>query len=167
MTKRWPRTSIGLLLALLAGLGASACDDSVVGRGAGPDGSVLGATPPPQFVDDDFEKLYPIFLQHKIGQGPKAALWAQRYHHRWVRWTGRIRSFSDNGITLRQLRITSTFDVSLWLENSQREKVQQEYKVGDVVTYIGRLDSYDDIWRTLYLINGTVVQRNAPDAGAY
>jgi hypothetical protein len=167
MTNRRPRTSTGLWLVLLAGLAASACDDSVVGRGAGPDGSVLGGDPLPQFVDDDFDRLYPIFLQHKIGQGPKAALWAQRYHHRWVRWTGRIRSFSANGITLRQLRITSTFDVSLWLENNQREKIQQEYKVGDVVTYIGRLDSYDDIWRTLYLINGTVLQRQSPDAGTY
>ena len=153
-----------LLALLLAGAG---CDEPLVGRGAGPDGSVLGVEPAPQFVDVEFSTLYPIFLQHKIGQGPKAALWAQNYYRRWVRWTGRIRSFSANGITLRQLPVTSTFDVSLWLNNSEREAVHREYHVGDVVTYVGRLDSYDDVWRTLYLVNGSVVQRQAPDGGAF
>jgi hypothetical protein len=161
------RTSSALLVALLLGGAAPACDDSVVGRGAGPDGAVLGGEAPAQFIDDEFTKLYPIFLQHKIGQGPKAALWAQRYHHRWVRWTGQIRSFSDNGITLRQLKATSTFDVSLWLNNGERQPVEQRYKVGDFVTYVGRLDSYDDVWRTVYLINGSVLQRQSPDAGLY
>jgi hypothetical protein len=173
MSPHRPRTSAALRVAVLAaavvalGLGASACDDSVVGRGAGPDGAVLGGDAPPQFVDEDFDQLYPIFLQHKIGQGPKAALWSQRYHRRWVRWTGRIRSFSANGITIRQLKATSTFDVSLWLNNSERRTVAEQYKVGDVVTYVGRLDSYDDVWRTLYLINGSVLQRQSPDAGAF
>lgn len=167
MRRPLTRKSTARLLALLCAISVAACDDSVVGRGAGPDGAVLGAEPPPQFIDDDFGKLYPIFLQHKIGQGPKAALWAQQYYRRWVRWTGRIRSFSPNGVTIRQLRITSTFDVSLWLNNSERKSIEQQYKVGDVVTYVGRLDSYDDVWRTLYLINGSVLQRGPVDAGAY
>ena len=161
------RTSTALLAALLLGGGLVACDDSIKGRGAGPDGAVLGGDAPSQFVDDDFTQLYPIFLQHKIGQGPKAALWAERYRRRWVRWTGRIRSFSPNGITIRQLKATSTFDVSLWINNGERKSIEQRYQVGDVVTYVGRLDSYDDVWRTLYLINGSVLSRQSPDAGAY
>ena len=112
---------------------------------------------PPEFIDVDFAFLHPIFLRHGIGPGPKAALWAERYHRRWVRWTGRIRSFTPNGITLRQLPITSTFDVSLWVNNAERESVRARYHVGDIVTYVGRLDSYDDIWRTLYLVNGSVL----------
>lgn len=160
------RTSTALVAALFVA-GLAACDDSIKGRGAGPDGAVFGGDAPPQFVDDEFAQLYPIFLQHKIGQGPKAALWAERYRGRWVRWTGRIRSFSANGITIRQLKATSTFDVSLWLNNNERKAVEQKYKVGDVVTYVGRLDSYDDVWRTLYLINGSVLQRQSADAGAY
>src|ERR1700761_2446631 len=113
MSPARPRTPTAPLVALLAASllagGLSACDDSVVGRGAGPDGAGLRGDAPPQFVDDDFSVLYPIFLQHKIGQGPKAALWEQRYHRRWVRWTGQLRSFSANGITIRQLKATSTF----------------------------------------------------------
>ena len=120
----------------------------------------------PEFTDATFEEMYPIFLQHKIGQGPKAALWQQHYYRRWVRWTGRIRSFTANGITLRQLPVTSTFDVSLWINNHERAAVHATYKVGDVVTYVGRLDSYDDIWRTLYLVNGSILGLAAvQDAG--
>jgi hypothetical protein len=40
--------------------------------------------------------------------------------------------------------------------------VRARYHVGDLVTYVGRLDSYDDIWRTLYLVNGSVLSL-APD----
>jgi hypothetical protein len=125
--------------------------------GAASDGGVFGAEATPEFIDVDFAYLHPIFLQHKIGQGPKAALWAERYHRRWVRWTGRIRSFTANGITIKQLPVTTTFDVSLWINNNERAAVRAKYKVGDVITYVGRLDSYDDIWRTLYLVNGSVL----------
>ena len=87
----------------------------------------------------------------------KAALWAERYYRRWVRWTGTIRSFTPNGITVRQLPVTTTFDVSLWVNNAERAAVRERYHVGDVVTYVGRLDSYDDIWRTMYLVNGSIL----------
>jgi hypothetical protein len=74
-----------------------------------------------------------------------------------VRWTGRIRSFTPNGITVRQLPVTTTFDVSLWINNAERDEVRAKFHVGDIVTYVGRLDSYDDIWRTIYLVNGSVL----------
>lgn len=144
--------------ALLCALVLVGCKEQpMTGGGAGPGGKTFGAEAAPQFIDDTFEFLYPIFLRHKIGQGPKAALWAERYYRRWVRWTGRIRSFTANGVTLRQLPVTSTFDVSLWINNDERPSVRAKYHVGDVVTYVGRLDSYDDIWRTLYLVNGSIL----------
>ena len=41
--------------------------------------------------------------------------------------------------------------------------MRARYHVGDIITYVGRLDSYDDIWRTLYLVNGSVLgSRPAP-----
>lgn len=145
-----------------AALACAGCKEHVAGSATGgaagaADAATLGAEAKPEFVGDTFDVLYPIFLRHKIGQGPKAALWAERYYRRWVRWTGRIRSFTANGITLRELPVTSTFDVSLWINNDERPAVRARYKVGDVVTYVGRLDSYDDIWRTLYLVNGSVL----------
>ena len=152
------RPSRVLLAALMLSLPFAACNERpLTGGGAGPGGATFGAAGPGEFIDVTFEFLHPIFLRHKIGQGPKAALWAQRYYRRWVRWTGEIRSFSANGITVRQLPVTGTFDVSLWVNNAERAALRQRYKIGDVVTYVGRLDSYDDIWRTLYLVNGSVV----------
>jgi hypothetical protein len=159
------RASLPLLLAtalVLAGLAAAlvlaGCNERpLTGGGAGKNGATFGAEAAPELIDVDFAFLHPIFLRHKIGQGPKAALWAERYHRRWVRWTGRIRSFTPNGITVKQLPVTSTFDVSLWVNNAERDAVRERYHVGDIVTYVGRLDSYDDIWRTIYLVNGSVL----------
>jgi hypothetical protein len=150
------RASVALAIVLaLAG-----CRDSSrpsARRAYAGDMAFFGAEAPPEFIDDTFEAMYPIFLRHRIAQGPKAALWASHYHRRWVRWTGRIRSYTANGITLRQLPITATFDVSLFLNNDERAATRSHYHVGDVVTYVGRLDSYDDVWRTLYLVNGSVL----------
>ncbi|HXU71054.1 MAG TPA: hypothetical protein VN947_17085 [Polyangia bacterium] len=154
---------VAVVALVLSALLVGACEDKAPpGGGAGPAGKTFGAEAAPEFVDVDFAYLHPIFLRHKIGQGPKAALWAERYHRRWVKWTGRIRSFTANGITLKELPITSTFDVSLWINNAERDAVKARYKVGDLVTYVGRLDSYDDIWRTLYLVNGSVLGPAAP-----
>jgi hypothetical protein len=144
-------------MLVCAALWGAACHERPVGISAGPDGGPASAEAAAEFVDVDFAHLHPIFLRHKIAQGPKAALWAERYHRRWVRWTGRIRSFTPNGVTLRQLAVTSTFDVSLWVNNSERDAMRARFQVGDVVTYVGRLDSYDDIWRTLYLVNGSIL----------
>jgi hypothetical protein len=152
------------LFALLA-LTSSACRERAR-PSAATDMAIFGAEGKPEFIDDTFEFMYPIFLRHKIAQGPKAALWASHYYRRWVRWTGRIRSFTVNGITVRELPVTATFDVSLWLNNDERAAAMTRYKVGDVVTYVGRLDSYDDIWRTLYLVNGSILGiSDAHDAG--
>lgn len=127
------------------------------GRSHGAVDSDTTADLTPEFSDVTFAELYPIFLRHKVARGPKAALWAQRYSGRWVRWTGRIRSFTANGVTLRELPTTTTFDVSLRINHDQQAATRARYNIGDVVRYVGRLDSYDDIWRTLYLVNGSIL----------
>jgi hypothetical protein len=119
---------------------------------------------PVEFVDEPFEKLYPLFLLRKIKPGPKAALWT-RYYGKWVKWTGTVRSFTANGITLKQIPPTVTFDVSLWVEMPQQKKLRELMKLGDRVTYVGRLDSYDDVFRTMYLVHGQILQNLGPPDG--
>jgi hypothetical protein len=123
-------------------------------------------TPSTEFVTESFEELYPIFLvRRSMPQGEKARLWTTRYLGRWVRWTGIIRSFTPNGVTLKHLQSTITFDVSLWLESDQLPALHRKFHKGDALSYLGRLDSYDDIFRTLYLGHGMIVEL-APDGGA-
>jgi hypothetical protein len=112
------------------------------------------------FLDESFDEIYPVFLLRKVAPGPKAALWA-RYSHRWVRWRGTLVSFTQNGATFRQIPSTVTFDVSLYVDAAARPRLRQ-LKVGQEVVYVGQLDSFDDIFRTLYLVHGDVV---VPPAG--
>jgi hypothetical protein len=118
----------------------------------------------PEFIDEPFDKLYPLFLLRKLKPGPKAALWTH-YYGRWVKWTGTVRSFTANGITLKQIPPTVTFDVSLWVEMPQQKQLRQMMKLGDRVTYVGRLDSYDDVFRTLYLVHGRILENHGPPDG--
>ena len=131
---------------------------------SGPSPSPSGA---PEFIGQSFDDLYPIFLLRKVKPGPKAALWRQ-YYGRWVRWDGIVRSFTANGVTLKQLAQTVTFDVSLWIEGGQRADLRRRIHVGDLVSYVGRLDSYDDVFRTLYLVHGSIIANRGkapPDWG--
>lgn len=123
------------------------------------------ATTEPQFIPVSFEELYPVFLKHRANAGVKGALWTQRYRGRWVRWTGELVSFTDNGVTFRQLLQTVTFDVSLWIDPASRPRLRRTLKRGAFYTYIGQLDSYDDIFRTLYLVRGAVIPVPVRDAG--
>ena len=120
---------------------------------------------PVEFTDATFDQLHPLFLLRKLRPGPKAALW-QQYFGKWVRWTGTLVSFTANGLTFKQLQQTVTFDVSLWIEADQKPELKRTLRLGDRVDYIGRLDSYDDIFRTLYLVHGRVIARQGkPDGG--
>jgi hypothetical protein len=119
---------------------------------------------PPEFINEPFDTLYPLFLLRKLKPGPKAALWT-RYYGRWVKWTGIVRSFTANGITLKQIPPTVTFDVSLWVDMPQQRELRTMMKIGDRVTYVGRLDSYDDVFRTLYLVHGRILENLGPPDG--
>jgi hypothetical protein len=106
-----------------------------------------------------FEELYPTFLYRKsMSEGDKSALWS-RFRGRWVRWEGVMTSITDKGITIKHLAQTSTFDVSLICEADARKSIRQRFTPGARVRYVGMLDSYDDIFRTLYLTHGTVIEQ--------
>ncbi len=120
---------------------------------------------PVEFVGESFAELYPIFMvRRSMPIGEKAHLWSTKYLGRYVRWAGTIRSFTPNGVTLKELPQTITFDVSLWMENDQLAELKRHYKKGDRLGYVGRLESYDDIFRTMYLGHGLIVD-SPPDGG--
>jgi hypothetical protein len=148
------RTARLLLFAAVAG-GCGNSSDSP----SQPGHKHHGDRGPAGFVAADLDEMYPIFLTRQVmAEGPKAALWQQRYLGRWVRWTGTLISFTPSGITLKHRPQTVTFDVSLTLESSAREQlVKRGYKAGDRLVYIGTFDSYDDVFRTLYLTHGQIV----------
>ena len=118
-----------------------------------------------EFIHEDFEHLYPIFcIRHSMPLGEKAALWMSRYYGKWVRWTGKIRSFTPQGVTL-QMRPFSVVDISVWIEADQVAQVRRDHKRGDRITFIARLDSYDDVFQKLYLTHGSVLsEADAPHA---
>jgi hypothetical protein len=112
----------------------------------------------PEFTAASFEALYPAFLvRRSMDRGPKAAYW-QKFAGRWVRWSGKLVSFSPNGITIKHLPQTVTFDVSLLMDAYQQGRIRG-YRPGDRIVYIGQLESYDDIFRTFYLSHGVIVGR--------
>ena len=120
---------------------------------------------PVEFVPESFAELYPIFMvRRSMPVGEKAHLWSTKYLGRYVRWSGTIRSFTPNGVTIRELPQTITFDVSLWMENGQMAELKRRYQKGDRLSYVGRLESYDDIFRTMYLGHGLIVEL-PPDGG--
>lgn len=135
-----------------------------------PDSAEVGVDLGPlEFIPDRFDQLYPIFLvRHSMSRGAKAGLWHQRYFGKWVRWTGRVRSFTANGITISELPTTVTFDVSLWVEAEQLPSLHSRLRIGGPVTYIGKLDGYDDVFRTLYLTHGAIIDPPDlhPDGGS-
>ncbi len=144
---------VAAVLVLQLGLGLlNGCDND----GLDLPGSHMAPAAAPVFVDDSFETLYPMFLLHRGAPATKAAQWVG-YRGKWVRWTGTLVSFSANGITLKQRRETTTFDVSLYLPSARRTVERAHLHPGDRVTYVGRLDSYDDVFRTLYLTLGAIV----------
>ncbi|HEY7954981.1 MAG TPA: hypothetical protein VII38_06790 [Polyangia bacterium] len=125
--------------------------------------TMVGDLGPIEILPVRFEELFPIFLlRHSMPLGEKAALWQEHYYGKWVRWSGKLISFTPNGITVLELKTTLTFDVSLWVEADQFPTLREKLRVGDRVTYIGKLDSYDDVFRKLYLTHGAIIE--PPDA---
>lgn len=118
-----------------------------------PDG---GAEYVPVFVPDSFDALYPVFLLRKVDPVQKAQIWT-RYEGRWVRWTGELVSFTRDGFCVRQIARTTTFDVSVSIDVESRARIQREYKRGDRIVYVGRLNNYEDLFRTFYLAQGGII----------
>jgi hypothetical protein len=148
-------------LGLVSLLGATACESCQTTL-PGTTADLSGHEDNVQLVDESFEKLFTLFLWHSSMQdADRASLWTS-YEGRWVRWEGVIASFNEHGVTLRHLLTTATFDVSLTCDRSAMKGIKQRFAVGDRVLYTGRLDSFDAIFRTLYLVHGVVIEKRAP-----
>jgi hypothetical protein len=148
-------------LALVGLLGATACE-SCQKTLPGTTADLSGHDDSVQILDESFEKLFTLFLWHSsMSTAGRASLWP-KYEGRWVRWEGVLASFNEHGVTLRHLLSTATFDVSLTCDKSALKGIKQRFAVGDRVLYTGRLDSFDDIFRTLYLVHGVVIEKRAP-----
>ena len=149
-----PRAAIvGIIAACCAACGPVGCDEP----GVVPSRSDFATAT--ETLPVRFEELYPVFLWHaSMPQGEKSRLW-NRYHGRWVRWEGVIASITDKGATLRHLRATVTFDVSLTCETGVVATLKRRFATGDRVRYVGMLESYDDVFRTMYLTHGVVIEK--------
>ncbi len=108
-------------------------------------------------LTDSFEEAYKAILVRDRTEQQRATDWNGRYFGNWVRWTGKVMSITDHSITIKQRKETSTFDVSLGLSNDQIDVARQTLKKGSIISYTGRFDQYDDIWRTLYLVQGVIL----------
>ena len=112
-------------------------------------------------LTDSFDEAYKAILVRDRTEQQRAKDWNGRYFGNWVRWTGKVMSITDHSITIKQRKETSTFDVSLGLSNDQIDVARQTLKKGSIISYTGRFDQYDDIWRTLYLVQGVIL--SAPE----
>jgi hypothetical protein len=116
-----------------------------------------------EVLSKSFEELYPTFLWRKsMAEGEKSSLWQREYRGRWVRWEGIITSFTTHGATFKHLLTTTTFDVSLTCDNNALKLAKSRFAPGDRVRYVARLDNYDDVFRTMYLTNGAIVEKVPP-----
>lgn len=146
-----------LMTSCLTGIVIAGCHRDTAPLSETRSGNDDSATSEQLFAPDSFEQLYPLFLTRRPTANTKAALWHQ-YQGKWVRWTGVLVSFSPNGATFKHIPNTITFDVSLQMAPEVRPKLDH-LKLGDRVAYIGRLDTYDDVLRTFYLVHGDVIIR--------
>jgi hypothetical protein len=148
-------------LALAGVLGVTSCQSCETTL-PGPTVDLAAGHEEVKMVDESFETLFTLFLWHSsMSTSDRASLWT-KYEGRWVRWEGVIASFNEHGVTLRHLLGTATFDVSLTCDKSALKDIKKRFAVGDRVLYTGRLDSFDDIFRTLYLVHGVVIEKRPP-----
>lgn len=167
-------TPVTRLLALACTLAFCACEDDLPVRSqaqaqaqAQPQPPQAQGSTPPQVTaqaqgevtrtDASYSELYQLFMRRNLSTQEKSMLWATRYNDRWVRWTGKLVAFSPTGVKMRHLETTVTFDVSVIINQPQRRDLRKLLRVGQFYTYVARLTSYDDLFRTLYLDQGVIV----------
>jgi hypothetical protein len=153
-------TTTRIAVALCFGLATAGCSDSERKP------LDIHRNVPLDVLPDSFEQLYPVFLMHKLPRGQKAKIWADHYRGRWIKWTGRVVSFGLNSVMIKQINQTVTFDVTLQVPDPERrEQIKRTLKPGQHVAYLGKLASYDDVFRTFYLQSGVVLLETATGFG--
>lgn len=146
-------------VSVAAALGLLACRDNATPISPAPPASAT-----PRFIDANFPEIYQLFLKRTLPERDKTERWIRSFQNRWVRWSGQLVAISNTGLKMRQLQTTMTFDVSVMINEPQRSQLRAALRPGKFYTYIARLDRYDDVFRTLYLNQGSVVNPNPEGA---
>ena len=127
----------------------------------GPSRSAAGADLPaatllrPVFIDAGFGTLHQTFLQYGLTAMERSQVWSHSYKNRWVHWTGQLVKVSQAAVLFRQLASTSSYDVLVRIPRID-PGLRQRLTVGRLYNYVGRVDSYDDMFRTIYLEQGQI-----------
>lgn len=152
--------SLSARLLVLLGLvaGAPACD---LDRGAAlppieraPPEQPAGAQP---VADVTYSEIYQFFLLHRLTPQIKAERWARQYKGRWVRWTGQLVAITANGVLMRHLKTTLTYDVKIVINEPQRSQLHKLARPGRFYTYMARFESYNDVFRSLSFDQGVLL----------
>ncbi len=114
-----------------------------------------------QFVTISFDELDKKFgSESKLDKSEKTRLWKEEYEGKYVRWTGRV-SFRGFAVyDWNKVGIShkgSNIDVNLRFGYSKQSKVMK-LKVGDIVTYTGRLVSLSSALSSYRVEDADVLQ---------
>lgn len=109
----------------------------------------------PVFIDACFDVVHQTFMQYGLTKTERSEVWARFYKNRWVHWTGQLVKVSAAAMLFRQLGATSSYDVLVRVPHIA-PSTRTSLLPGRVYNYVGRLDSYDDLFRTIYLEQGQV-----------
>ena len=114
-----------------------------------------------QFVTISFDELDKKFgSESKLDKSEKTRLWKSEFEGKYVRWTGRI-SFRGFAVyDWNKVGIShkgSNIDVNLRFDYSKQRKVMK-LKVGDIITYTGRLVSLSSAFSSYRVEDADVLQ---------
>jgi hypothetical protein len=114
-----------------------------------------------QFVNGSFNEIDELFgSESKLDKSEKTRLWKNELEGKYVRWTGRISYRGFAVYNWNKVGIShkgSNIDVKLKFDYSKQRKVMQ-LKVGDIITYTGRLVSLSSALSSYRLDDVDVLQ---------
>ena len=113
------------------------------------------------FVNISFDEVDKLFgSESKLDKSEKVSLWKSKFEGKYVRWTGRV-SFRGFAVyNWNKVGIShkgSSIDVNLKFDYSKQRTVMK-LKVGDIITYTGRLVSLTSMLSSYRLEDVDVVQ---------
>ena len=114
-----------------------------------------------QFVDISFIEFDKIFNNEStLEKSEKTRLWKEKFEGKYVRWTGTIRFKGIAVYDWNKVGIShkgGDVDVNLKFDYSKQRKVLK-LKVGDIVTYTGKLISLSSMFASYRLDDVDVIQ---------
>ena len=117
--------------------------------------------PHKQFVDISFIQFDKNFNnESKLKKSEKTRLWKEKFEGKYVRWTGKIRFKGIAVYDWNKVGIShkgGDVDVNLKFDYSKQRKVLK-LKVGDIVTYTGKLISLSSMFSSYRLEDVDVIQ---------